>query len=314
MLISVIIPVYNTSPYLDRCLKSLISQTFSDFEIIAINDGSTDNSIEILYEYSKEYSNIIVIDKINEGVSQTRQVGIDIAKGAYTIHVDSDDWVEPDFLEKLAAEAVLNQCDIVICDCVLQKETGMKLFPQGPIENKSSYIKGLLESKFLGSLCNKLIRNNLYKEKDIRFPKHFNLCEDLYVILSLLSYDVKIAHVNAPLYNYYTREGSITNLVDCVYHNDFANFLNEIYKNQYLRTKFKLEILRRVLGTRLSMIKDGCYESAPRIKFLQKSNQLIWLHSSIPIKLKSLMAAAYIRPFRTIIKKVIRFKHYHEQN
>ena len=94
ILVSIIIPVYNASKYLYRCLDSILNQTFRDFELILINDGSTDNSLEILREYETKDSRIIVIDKPNEGVSAARNQGIEIAKGEYIMFCDSDDYVE----------------------------------------------------------------------------------------------------------------------------------------------------------------------------------------------------------------------------
>lgn len=114
--VSVIVPVYKAENYLCHCVDSLLAQTFPDFEILLIDDGSPDHSGDICDEYARKDSRVRVFHKENEGVSSTRQCGIDNAKGEYTIHADPDDWVEPDMLEELYKKAKEEDADVVICD------------------------------------------------------------------------------------------------------------------------------------------------------------------------------------------------------
>ena len=114
MEISVIVPVYNTEKFLRRCLDSLINQTFKDLEIICVNDGSADGSGDIL----KEYSGIRVINQENRGLSGARNTGIQAARGRFIGFVDSDDWVDLDFFEKLYEAAVKNNADIACASIV----------------------------------------------------------------------------------------------------------------------------------------------------------------------------------------------------
>ena len=114
-LVSVIVPVYNVERYLNRCLNSIISQTFKDIEIICVNDGSTDTSLKILKEYQKIDNRIIVINKENEGVSKSRNKGIEVAKGEYIVFVDSDDWINLDMVEYMYNKAKNTDTDIVMC-------------------------------------------------------------------------------------------------------------------------------------------------------------------------------------------------------
>lgn len=99
--ISVIVPVYNAEKYLHRCVDSILSQTFTDFEVLLINDGSTDTSGVICDEYAQKDARVRVFHKENGGVSSARNVGIKNMRGLYSIHVDSDDWVEPSYLKDL---------------------------------------------------------------------------------------------------------------------------------------------------------------------------------------------------------------------
>jgi len=112
--ITVIVPVYNVEHYLDKCLDSLINQTYKNLEIIVINDGSTDNSLEVIKEYADANDFIRVIDKENEGVAKTRNKGIQLAKGKYVVFIDNDDFVDSDYLERFYNEIDQEQLDIVL--------------------------------------------------------------------------------------------------------------------------------------------------------------------------------------------------------
>ena len=114
--VSVVVPCYKVEEYLRRCLDSLVNQTLKNIEIICINDGSPDNSLEILKEYQEKYKESFkVIDKKNEGVWKARFSGIDVAQGEYLAIVDSDDYVDLDYLNKLYSSAKKNKSDIVVC-------------------------------------------------------------------------------------------------------------------------------------------------------------------------------------------------------
>ena len=114
--VSVIIPVYNTSKYLNQCLESIQNQTFTDFEAICINDGSTDSSLEILKEFASKDDRFIIINKKNEGQGIARNLGIQQANGEYIIFIDSDDWLETEGLEKAYKKIKEDSADILIFD------------------------------------------------------------------------------------------------------------------------------------------------------------------------------------------------------
>ena len=120
--VSIIVPVYNVEKLLSRCLNSLVNQSLSDIEIICVNDGSTDNSLNILKSFSEKDSRIIIIDKQNEGLSVARNTGMNIAKGKYIGFVDSDDWVDLDFYEKLYNSAINNGADIAVAGIIRTKK------------------------------------------------------------------------------------------------------------------------------------------------------------------------------------------------
>ena len=127
-LISIVIPVYNVENYLNRCIESIISQTYENIEIILINDGSKDNSLLICKEYKNKDKRIKVIDKKNEGVSIARNIGVEKSSGKYVIFVDSDDWIEKTFVENLHKKISEYNVDICIGGCINYSDKNQKPF------------------------------------------------------------------------------------------------------------------------------------------------------------------------------------------
>ena len=124
--ISVIIPVYNSEKYLKKCLDSLLNQTFKNFEIICVNDGSVDNSLKILEEYKLKDNRIVLINSKNEGPGSARNKALDVAKGRYIIFVDSDDWVDEKCLEIFYTNANITNADITECQpCTFFEDTSV---------------------------------------------------------------------------------------------------------------------------------------------------------------------------------------------
>ena len=124
VLVSILVPVYNTSKYLEKCMDSLVGQTLKEIEIICVNDGSTDNSLEILQAYAEKDPRVIIVDKPNGGLPSARNAGIDRATGNYLGFVDSDDYVETTMFEKMYKTAIKNSAEVVIC--------GAEIFPTTP--------------------------------------------------------------------------------------------------------------------------------------------------------------------------------------
>lgn len=144
--VSVIVPVYKAEGYLHRCVDSILAQTFTDFELLLIDDGSPDRSGEICDEYAKKDSRIRVIHKENGGVSSARQRGLDESVGEYTIHADHDDWVEPEMLDELYKKAKEEDADMVICDFFQNNGRSQEYIGQKPKEiNRKEVLRELLE-------------------------------------------------------------------------------------------------------------------------------------------------------------------------
>ena len=181
--ISVIVPVYNVERYLKGCLDSILSQTYSNIEIICVNDGSTDKSREILEEYKKRDSRIKIVDKRNGGLSSARNAGMEVAQGEYYSFIDSDDWVAPDMLEKLYRSITILNTDIAICAVHQYDETKKEIDDTNPYYTLEYFDKtfdnrafSYKETKpFIMDVCvmawNKLYRRSLIEECNARFPE-----------------------------------------------------------------------------------------------------------------------------------------------
>jgi len=204
--VSVIMAVYDAEPYLRRCLDSLQAQTMADFDVILVDDGSTDRSLAISKEYASKDDRFRVYHKENGGVSSARQFGIErLAEhgGKYSIHVDPDDWVEPKMLEQLYKKAEETGADMVICDYYQNYKKWQRLRRQSPNSDGARDVLKALFHRLHGSLCNKMIRSACYKEAGIRFPEGLNYCEDFYVNVCLLLWSIKkVTYLPEAFYHY----------------------------------------------------------------------------------------------------------------
>lgn len=202
--ISIIMPVYNAASCIRRMLESIRNQTLSDFEVLMIDDGSTDDSGKILDEYSKMDQRFKVVHKQNGGVSAARQTGLELVQGEYVIHADSDDWVEPTMLEELYAKAQAEKADVVICDFYSNTETEQKYVVQRPSSSDGQQVMRDLFQQLHGSCCNKLVRRVCYNKCNAKFYPDIDYCEDLFFWYQVFSHpQVKVAYLPKAFYHYY---------------------------------------------------------------------------------------------------------------
>ena len=201
--ISVIVPIYNAEKTIRKCVDSLLAQTFQDFEVLLIDDGSPDQCGAICDEYATQDNRVRVIHQENQGVSAARQCGIDHAQGEYTIHADPDDWVEAEMLKELYQKAREDDADMVICDFYINTYKGQHYLPQKPSSLQHDVVLKELFEHLHGSCCNKLIKLSCYKKWNIQFPLHLSRCEDQYVIASLLLRDIIVSYLPAAFYHYF---------------------------------------------------------------------------------------------------------------
>ena len=206
-LISIIIPVYNAEKYLEKCLDSLINQTYTNIEIILVDDGSTDNSYEICNEYSKRDNRIIVIKQENQGVSSARNHALDISHGAYVGFVDSDDFIEAHMYEVLYNNMIEYSSDLSMCNYYTirggKNEHREFNFADGIliINDKKTFYELLPKEYFKGFLCNKLFKKDIIGA--LRLNTEIYLCEDmLFVAKYVEKCSGNMCFDNKALYNY----------------------------------------------------------------------------------------------------------------
>lgn len=206
--VSVIVPVYNVEPYIKRCLESLVNQTLKNIEIIVVNDGSPDNSQDIIDKYVKKYPNKVKsYIKENGGQGSARNFGLTVASGEYIGYVDSDDYVELDMYEKMYKKAIKSNLDIVICGSYNVYENGKR-----EIELDREIFKDNKKNAFFGRMAvwNKIYKKQLLLDSNISFRSKL-WYEDLDFTLQILTKAKKIGYINKPFYNYLIREGSTMN-------------------------------------------------------------------------------------------------------
>lgn len=208
--ISIIIPIYNAEHSLPKMLNSILKQTFCDFEVLLINDGSTDSSGTICNNYTSEDKRFKVIHKKNAGVSAARQTGLENAQGEYIIHADADDWIEPTMLEELYNKAIKENADVVICDFYTNNGNIEKYVKQQPNGlDHISILHGLFQ-QLHGSCWNKLVSRICYNKYSIKFTAGINHCEDLLTWIQLYQYPIKTAYLPKAFYHYIMNDNSIT--------------------------------------------------------------------------------------------------------
>ena len=212
--ISVIIPVYNVEKYLPRCIVSVINQTYQPFEIILVDDGSTDSSGIICDYFSQKNELIKVIHKKNGGLSSARNAGLDVCQGEFVSFIDSDDWIERNMYQEFITKASEDDSDIIIGRRNRVDQYGavkLESCRKFPHENCFDNIKGLAYlMSFCGydmSVCDKIFKKKVIG--DFRFPLG-KTCEDSYTTYKFFCKAHKISYIDKPYYNYFYRENSIS--------------------------------------------------------------------------------------------------------
>ena len=233
-LISVIMPVYNSEAYIRRSIDSIIRQTYQNWELILVDDGSTDSSGMICDDYARVESRIRVIHKPNGGVASARQLGTDEACGEYSIHCDADDWIEPNMLLEMYSKAKEVDADIVVSDFYYNySKDNQSLYKVYVPLYAPKLLMAILYGQSFGALWHKLIRHSLYNEYNVRYVEGVNYCEDVLLLSQLLKNDLRIEYLDKAYYHYCVENGnSIT-----------RNYTKETYT---MRQK-SVEAVRKIL-------------------------------------------------------------------
>lgn len=235
-LISIIVPVYNVESYLERCLESIMNQSYSALQVILIDDGSTDNSGKICDSYKEKDNRFVVIHKENGGVSSARNVGMDLSVGYYIMFIDADDYIDVDYCHSLLDIALEYKADVACCSLI--GSNGETSFPIDELSCDTSEIKEVSLKKYdfefskwysiNGPVC-KLIKASLVNGfEKLRFDPTLCVGEDLVFYVQLMKKSQSCVAMAKPMYHYYLREGSAMHI------KDFEHIYSEIKAWEYV--------------------------------------------------------------------------------
>lgn len=297
--ISIIVPIYNVELYLPRCIDSVLSQSFSDFELVLINDGSTDQSGDICDEYATKDSRIKVIHQDNKGVSYARNRGLDVATGEYIAFVDPDDYIDGRMYEILVRKIEEVKADMAICSFSFVKNSTVMAHDSGEeyqLFNKEQALEYYFNEKLpfdYSFLCNKLFHKKLFKE--IRLNPKLSVQEDSEVLIRILDLCSSIVYIPDSLYFYYVRIDSATQSKLNLKQLTVADSLYEVYKytkhnlpkySNYALNKYLLYYFNLVIEL-VKNEKDFNKEYFIFRKKLNNSYFSILFNISIPFKYKA---------------------------
>lgn len=302
-LVSIILPVYNAQNHLARCVGSICAQTYRNIEIIILNDGSKDQSLPVCEEFRQKDPRILLVDKANSGVSDTRNLGLKLASGKYVEFVDSDDYLDPDFTERLVAAAEENEADFVIApykmvipagaskpEQVLDKiqdELGVMSVARPPevreygflpagVYDKDTFALRLMDkpaSYFYSVLWNKLYRRDILTGNDIQFVSEMRWAEDLVFNLRYIQYAERFVAIDKPGYYYVQNPQSICHTqinAATIVQNKLQVF--RYYKDLYTRLGIYEEV-RPQLYKFLVDIAESTYPSGPFKKIIEEAKE-----------------------------------------
>lgn len=272
-LISVIIPVYNAEKYLEECIKSLLGQSLYNCEFIFVNDGSNDNSVDIIRSYIKKDKRITLINQKNQGVSQARNTGIVSAKGEYIGFVDSDDYVDLDMYKELYKQIQNEECEVIISNFEEELNGNKHIRKYSLKENKvldKNYIENEILPFFvredsLNTVCNKLYKKSIIDEYNIRFPKGLPLGEDGIFNMIYFSKCNSCKYIDYTGYHYREVNGSAT---------------RNLYKHDYFQRE--LDVYNFDLEKLIDIPQNIDIKSLKSIKLINniKSNIYIYFDKS----------------------------------
>ena len=213
-LVSIIVPIYNGEKYIDRCLESILNQTYKDIEIVIVDDGSRDNSLKILKNYQSKDKRIKIYHQENKGPSAARNTGLHQSIGEYVMFVDADDYIDKDMVRYMV-ESINSEFDaMVLCDnseIWVDTIDERKLFEEYDTNiSKDTVIKEIASGK-AGLVCGKLFSRSIVEKNNIIFDKNISMCEDQIFFLNVSRYCEVFSHISKSLYFYDRRnENSIT--------------------------------------------------------------------------------------------------------
>lgn len=314
--VSIIVPIYGVEKYIEKCARSIFEQSYSNLEIIFVDDCTPDKSVDILKGVLKQYpdkqskTKILTYSK-NRGLAGARKFGLEHAQGDYFLQLDSDDFIEHHMVETLVAEAEKTDADIVICDYYLVAEACKSKISVSPFLNSKDCLCQILKGQVHSGVWNKLVKASLYRKYHIAPIEGLNMREDLSVMYRLLYFAKKLAYINQPFYNYVLHEGSISSLrmsekqqknaQDLIVNMNEFCAKEQIYDNdlldafKFFKASIKADILLH--GT-ISLMDEDLYKGVTLKYFF--SHPLLSKYQ----KIMALVSATGINSFVSLARKV----------
>ena len=235
-LVSIIVPVYNTEKFVDKCLNSISNQIYKNLEIIIVNDGSTDNSLSICEKHKNIDSRILILNQKNQGLSAARNTALKIASGEFISFIDSDDFIEPDFISTNLNTIIKNNSSLSICCFYNLFDTSDKATPEYffkkkekiKIFNRRAALKYLANGRIQSYVCNKVFKKELFDNIEFQSGKYY---EDVFLMHKIFYKTRNVSFINKPLYYYYQRQESIT-------HQFTQSKINDFFEALFSRQQF----------------------------------------------------------------------------
>lgn len=271
--ISIIIPIYNSEKYLKSCLDSVINQSYKDIEIVLINDGSKDGSLNICEEYKRNDKRIKIINNTNHGVSYTRNCGIKVSKGEYITFIDSDDIIDKDYIRDLVSSS--DGVDLVMCGFNEIVDNDKGYFLEKIVLSNKNILTGNLKKdykyliKYFMPSWAKLFKLSIINKYNIKFPENLLISEDQVFNRNYIKYVKKYKFIDKCLYNYYKRENnSLSSKTDYKYwKSDLENvslmksffYTEKIDDGEYILTDHAISMLQKYIFTTGNFFSDYKY-------------------------------------------------------
>lgn len=313
--VSIIVPVFNVEKYIERCVKSLENQSYKNLEIILVDDESPDRCPQMCDEYAKKDERIKVLHKKNGGLSDARNAGLDVATGKYIAFVDSDDWVEKNFIETLYKNAKKENADISIIGCTLVWDDGRKKQLSNDDEyylfDRETAIRELLkQKKFYCMTCQKMYKREIFDT--VRFPVG-KLYEDVAISLPTFLQAEKIVVCGRSGYNYYQRSDSIVNskfdsrklyFLDCC--KDIISY-SDLHNKKYDKEAhtFYLRALMMLILQAYQVQTEECKRIATYIeKEIKENRNYIWNNQCLELRKKVVLSLICIGFPRNILARM----------
>ena len=288
--VSIIIPVYNVEKYIERCLESISKQKYKDFEVIIINDGSTDKTLDIINKYKKKDKRINIYSQDNLGPSISRNNGIKKAKGEYLAFIDADDFITDTYLELMVSKCESEELDLVTCGYIdVSKYGKLKLndfFNKYAINSKENFIRCIL-SGVGGTLWGKLFKRKLIIDNNLFIDEDLFMCEDLIFVLKYIFISKRYNSIGECLYIYNRlNENSISSKLDFTY-----------YKNLLM----VIERIETIL--RYEKINEGFIDDIISERIINLSINFIYLQSNSKVSKKDIIENIKIILSNSYLKK-----------